>query len=473
MNKRYVLITALSATVLLNGCTATRVIDSVPLTVPNDWHHVDTHRAAPIDLKSWWRGFRDPLLNDLITQALAANHDIKIAKARVREAATGVTVAESALYPGIELFTSGGREKTLDRIVGVPGRQGLELMAPTADAVSGGLAARWEVDLFGGRHLEAEAASAQAKGSEEALRAVQVALLAQVATNYLELRGVQKRLGILLENIDVQREQLRALQIFNRAGLAGATDVARREALLHGTEAALPVLSMSAATLIHRLGVLSGKPPENLEKRLVHALEQAPAMPDIPKYLPSTLLLQRPDLRLVQTEVSAAAANLGAVRTDLFPKLVLSASGGLGALAAGGFPSLAESVYTLGSGLSAPIFNAGRIQAHISAADARLAQAAANYEKTFLLALEDVENAFVAHTASVERHKQLSEAETAAVQAYRRTDALYRHGAKDYLSVLDTRHDRLATLDERARAETALYVSIVSLYRAFGGGWTG
>jgi len=242
---------------------------------------------------------------------------------------------------------------------------------------------------------------------------------------------------------------------------------------MQSAEAALPVLKMSEATLIHRLGVLSDKPPEKLENRLLHALDQAPGMPDIPQLLPSTLLLQRPDLRLAKSGVSVAAANLGAARADLFPKLMLSASGGFGALAAGGFPSLAESVYTLGSGLSAPIFTAGRIRAQISAADARLDQAAANYEKTFLLALEDVENAFVAHTTSQERHKQLSAAEMAADKAYRRTDALYRHGAKDYLSVLDSLHDKQLIEDERAKAETSLHISIVSLYRAFGGGWSG
>ncbi len=165
------------------------------------------------------------------------------------------------------------------------------------------------------------------------------------------------------------------------------------------------------------------------------------------------------------------AAGLGAARADLFPKLVLSASGGFGALAVGGFPSLAESVYALGSGLSAPIFNAGRIQAHITAADARLDQVAANYEKTFLLALEDVENAFVAHAASMERRNRMIEAETAAEQAYRFANALYQRGANDYLSVLDAQRSKLAVADERAKAETAERVSIVSLYRAFGGGW--
>jgi len=204
----------------LVGCTPTRVDDHVPLATPKDWRHVSKTRttADPADLKTWWRGFKDPLLNELIDRALVANHDLRIAKARVREARAMVVVADSALYPSLDLSASGGREKRIDRIVAVPGQQGIELTTFTADAVTGGLAARWEIDVFGARHLQAEAAAAQAEGAEESRHAVQVGLLAQVATNYLELCGVQERIGILRENIALQEEQLRVLQAFHRTG---------------------------------------------------------------------------------------------------------------------------------------------------------------------------------------------------------------------------------------------------------------
>lgn len=473
MNSGHLLAITVLSTVWLNGCTPTRVDGLVPVASPSEWRHGGIDRSSDTpDLKTWWQGFNDPLLNELIDRSLTANHDLKIAIARVREANAMVTVAESALYPSIDLFASGGREKRIDRIVGVPGKQGIELLIPTADAVSGGLSARWETDLFGGRHLDAEAASAQANGSAEALHAVQVGLLAQLATNYLELRGVQLRIGILQKNIELQREQLRAVRAFYRAGLSKESDTARQQTLLHSTESALPILANAEKNLIHRISVLLGEAPDNLENRLIVVSPLPKYSPNIPRLLPSDLLTQRPDLRLAQTEVSAAAATLGSAKADLFPKLVLSANGGFGALAVGGFPSLAESVYALGSGLTAPIFNAGRIRAHIAAADARLGQVAANYEKTFLLALEDVENAFVAHRSAIEHNEQLNQAKIAAEKAYRLTEALYRQGASKYLTLLDAQRSKLAVSDERAKAETALQVSMVSLYRAFGGGWT-
>lgn len=472
MNSRYLTPLALLSLVWLSACTPTRVSNQVPIDSPAQWQHApNAQSAGTADLKTWWQGFNDPLLNELIDKALAANYDLKIATARVREANAMVTVAEAALYPSLDFSLSGGREKRIDRIVGVPSGQGIKLITPTADAVSGGLAARWEIDLFGGRHLEAEAAAAQAEGSQEGLHAAQVGLLAQVATNYLELRGVQQRTGILQKNIELQRERLRTLQAFLKAGLANEADIARQQTLLQGTEATLPILVNAEKNLIHRLGVLLGEPPESLEYRLAVVGPLPKQAPTMPSLLPSDLLAQRPDLRLAQTEVSAAAASLGSAQADLYPKLVLSASGGLGALAVGGFPSLAESVYALGSGLSAPIFNAGRIRAHIAAADARLSQVAANYEKTFLLALEDVENAFVAHRSARDRFGQLTEAEGSAEKAYRLVDAMYQRGAGDYLVVLDAQRSKLAVSDERTKAETEVSVAMVSLYRAFGGGW--
>ncbi|UVT18797.1 MAG: TolC family protein [Nitrospira sp.] len=458
----------------LGGCTPTRVSDHLTLVVPEHWQNApDTQPVwASKNLSEWWKGFGDPVLNDLIGQALAANHDLRLAKARVREAKAMVIVTESALYPSIDFFSFGGREKRIDRIVGVPGQQGIELITPTADVITGGLAARWEVDVFGSRHLEAEAAIAQSAGTEEAHRAVQVGLLAQVATNYLELRGIQQRTNILQDNIQVQRERLRALQAFYKAGLVNDMDVARQESLLHNTVGTLPVLTSTAKNLMHRLSVLLGETPARLEERLTHSMPLTVTMPSIPTLLPSSVLEQRPDLRLAHTEVSAAAASLGAARANLLPKFVLSASGGFGALAVGGFPGLAEGVYALGAGLTAPIFNAGRIKAHITAADARLDHVAANYEKTFLLALEDTENAYVAHTAALERRDQLVLAETAAERSHTHAQAFYQRGAADFISVLDAQRTKLSTSDERTQAETAVRVSLVSIYRAFGGGWS-
>lgn len=458
---------------MLVACTPTRVDPKVPLPEVHGWQNgpATNGTANNSSLTSWWRGFRDPLLNELITEAMTANQDLRIAKARVKEVQQIVTIAESALYPNVEIAANGGREKSINRVFAVPGAKGFDLITPAGNAFSGGLSARWEIDVFGGRHLEAEAVSAQAAANVEGERAVLVGLLAQVATNYLELRGAQARLRLLEETIALDHEQLRVLRTLFKAGLARDFDLSRQETQLKVSQAGLSTLTAVVDTLIHRIAVLIGTSPDRLKTRVASAMPVPEASPELPKLLPAQILEQRPDLRLAKAEVDAEAANLGAAQANLYPRLILSTSGGFGALAVGGFPSLAEGVYGLGAGLSAPIFNAGRIKAQIAMADARLEQAAASYEKAFLTAIEDVENAYVQHRSATERRQVLIQAETAAGKSCGEVDALFRRGALELLVVLEADRSKLRISNERIRAETDIAVAMVSLYRAFGGGW--
>ena len=474
MDTRYFMKVAALISTLLGGCALNPVSHKVEVPTPALWQNAPMGDTTmdPADLARWWKKFQDPLLDELVLRALAANHDLKIAAARVREARALVTVAESVLFPTIDANVNGGRQKRIERVIPVPGPQGVDLVVPRVDAVSGELGLTWEVDVFGGNRLEAQAAAAQALGAEEGRRAVQVGLLAQVATSYLDLRGAQRQTAILRENIAVQRERLRLLQAFFRAGLSTELDIARQQTLLRTTESTLPVLNHLIAMLIHRLGVFLGEPPHTLETQLGKAAPLPPALPNLPGLLPSDLLQQRPDLRRAQAEVTAAAASLGAARADLFPKFFISLSGGIGALSLAGLPSVAaQGIYALGSGITAPIFNAGRIRANITASDARLAQVAASYEQAFLTSLEEVENAYVAYTSARQRREDLRQAVDAARRAYRVAEAFYRRGVTDFLSVLDAQRAKLSAEDEQAKAETAVTVAMVTLYRAFGGGW--
>ena len=463
MKRTFRLSAVLLACVWLGGCSITPVRDKVSVNVPAQWSNAPAadNAATTQDLVRWWKDFNDPLLDELVTRALAANHDLKIAAARVREARAFKTVAESVLYPTIDATASVSRNKSFERLP----------KSPIANKWSVGLEAAWEIDLFGGNRFDAKAASAQAQASEEARHAVQVGLLAQVATNYLELRGAQKQTAILKENIAVEREQLRLLEARYRAGLATELDIARQQELLHASEGALPLLANVTATLIHRLGVLLGELPGNVEALLGPPAPPPTALPKIPGLLPSDLFAQRPDIRRAQAEVMAAAAKLGSAKTDLFPKFVLSANGGRSALDISQQPLGIGNVFALGLGMVAPLFNAGRIRANIEAADARLSQVAASYEKTYLTALEEVEDAFVAHTTTRERRDELTQAAEAAARAEHLAQEFYKRGVTDFLAVLDSERVKLTAEDERVKAETAVSVSMVSLYRAFGGGW--
>jgi len=464
----------LLALLVLAACTPASVRDkAVPSAVPDAWHHADSLPGNGVtqNMQNWWRGFHDPLLDELIDKALKANQDLKIAVARMRQARAMVVVAESVLYPSIDFSTQGGRQKQLTQIFPVPSANGVTLFTPEVDVVSAGLSAKWEIDMFGANQLVAEAAKARAQGAQEWLGAAQVGLLAELATAYLELRGIQNQTEVFNKAIGLHRKRLKLLQEFYKVGLSNDIDIGRQQAMLHTVEANLSSLTQALEILVHRLGVLTAQQPDSLQMRLNQAPSHAVTLPKLPKLMPGDLLLQRPDLRLAQTEVTAAAANLGKAKADLLPKFNLAVSGGYGTLALGGFPALAETVYALGAGLSAPIFNAGRIRAFISAADARLDEVASAYEKALLIAMEDVENAYVAYASASDRKGRYIQADQEAGLALAKSDAFYQRGLVNYLSVLDVQKEQLAIAQERVKSETAQAVAVVSLYRAMGGGW--
>jgi NodT family efflux transporter outer membrane factor (OMF) lipoprotein len=438
------------------------VSDDVTLAIPERWENTDSSGRSirREDLANWWRGFGDADLDELVRVALAANHDLKLARERVREARAGEVVALSQLFPTVNLTAAKTRSKDITRPI------------PIVNNETAGLVASWEIDLFGGNRLETEAASAQALAAEESHRAVLVGLLAEVARNYLQLRSVQEQIQVLERNIAVQQESLRLIEARFAAGLASAFDVSRAKTLLKTSESSLPALQADAATKTHRLGVLVGEQPAYIGRSLASAKPLPALTPAIPDLLPSELLTQRPDLRRARQLVTAAAASAGAARTDLFPAFLLSTSIGRQSAQLGSLPWRSAGVFALGAGLVQPLFNAGRIRAGIDAADARFAEATVVYEKSFLEALEDVENAFVLNKTSRERQENLAIATESAERAQSQASVLYEKGVVDYLAHLDAQRTALASEDALIRALADVALSLVGLYRAFGGGWS-
>ena len=456
------LATAFVAVLASTACTVTRVNDEVTLPVPERWENADlsARSISREDLANWWTGFGDADLDELIRAALAVNHDLKLARERGREARAGEVVALSQLFPTVNLTAAKSRSKDITRPI------------PIVNNENAGLVASWEIDLFGGNQLEAEAAAARALAAEESRRAVLVSLLAEVARNYLQLRSVQEQIQVLERNIAVQQESLRLIEARFGAGLASAFDVSRARTLLKTSESSLPALQADAATKIHRLGVLVGKQPADIGRALASAKPLPASIPAIPALLPSELLTQRPDLRRARKLVTAAAASAGAAKADLFPTFLLSTSVGRQSAQLGSLPWRSAGVFALGAGLVQPLFNAGRIRAGIDAADARFAQATVVYEKSFLEALEDVENAFVLNRTSRERQENLAIATDSAERARSQASVLYEKGVVDYLALLDAQRTALASEDALIRARADVALSLVGLYRAFGGGWS-
>jgi len=456
----YVLVVLL----LLSGCAVKSKVQTSTSRVPTRWSEPASHGVA-VDSRAvseWWKTFQDSTLDSLIDRAVPANLDLRIAAERVTEARAARGVSKSALLPSVG--TSGSYTRFRGGIA--QGRAPFE-----TSIFQVGFDASWELDFFGGLRHGVDAATADLRAAEESRRDVQVTVLAELGRNYLEVRGLQKRLQIARSNIETQQQTLDLTRVRYKAGLATDLDVARAAAQLATTQAAIPSLEESLAIGTHRLGVLLGEEPGALRAELEKEAPLPSVPSSIPIGLPSDLLLRRPDVRQADAEVAAATARVGVARSDLFPKFTLTGLMGRQATSVGGLTLGVGNFFSFGPGVRLPIFTGGRIRSNIAVQDARLQQAATQYENVVLKSLEDVENALVAYSREQERRAKLQQAVDESRRAVELANELYLRGLGDFLSVLEAQKTRFELEDELTQSETSVVVNLVALYKSVGGGW--
>jgi NodT family efflux transporter outer membrane factor (OMF) lipoprotein len=339
------------------------------------------------------------------------------------------------------------------------------------DTWQAGFDASWEIDFFGGVQRSIEAARADEQASVEARRDALVTLLAEVARNYIDLRGSQRELAIARENVRSQQDTVELTRSRFQAGLTSDLDVARAEALVATTQSQIPPVETAIQQDIHRLSVLLGQAPGSLEQELSEPRPMPSAPPEIPVGIPSELLRRRPDVRQAERQLAAASARIGSATAELFPRFALT--GGLG-LAAGHPEDVFKTssvYYSVGPAINWRIFDSGRIRANIQVENAREQEAAAQYQSVVLRSLEDVENALVAYAHERTRWQSLEQAVNANRRAVELANQLYIKGLTDFLNVLESQRNLFASEDQLAQSERTVSADVVALYKALGGGW--
>ncbi|MBI2733465.1 MAG: TolC family protein [Aquabacterium sp.] len=468
----------------LGACTTIKVDMPADVTTPKAFDHApsaSSPEAAPNgDIASWWHTIPDPTLIQLIDQGLSANPDIRAAIARVREARTVVTTAESALYPTLMAYGATGRQK-FDEVspptVPLPVPVNLPpVNVPISSFNGSGFAAAWEVDIFGSRRSDAEAARQAALAYEEKLHGAQMMVVGDIASNYIEARSLERRMDVLARSITTAQRLQRYAQGRFDAGQANRYDVDRSKAAVEALSAMQAPLESLLGARLRRLAVLTGQVPETL-KALPRPTTSAPAdasvIPDkLPGVLPSDVLERRPDVRGSANVVRAMAARLGSAKAEVLPKFYLGFLSNDGHLEIGNLPSVSSSFTAWGAGVKLPIFAGGRIQANINASDARLEAAAAQYEQAVMGALEDVENAYSARRALDQRAQQLTTAWRTSADGAVHAEKLFNEGTGLLQPVLEAQLGALQREDDLIQAQTARALTTVLLYKAIGGGWT-
>lgn len=453
-----------------------------------------TDQTQVQDVSRWWEAIGDTFLTQLIEQGLQSNTDIRIAVERVKEARSTVTMAESALFPTFDLVGGASRNRIENNAIGpfgpfgptspiaapipLPALPALTIPGNTqfATLAAGGLAATWEVDIFGSRRSDRDAARQAVLGMQERQHGAQMAVAADIATNYFEARSIERRQQVLETSITVaQRLQQYAQGRFD-AGQATRFDVDRARTQVEAISSLRAPLQSLLSSRLRRLAVLTGRTPESLSKLPAQipypALTSNPISTALPTVVPSDVLERRPDVRGTANLVRAQAAKLGSAKADLLPKFYVGFLAQDGHIEISGLPSATPNLLGLTAGVKLPLFDAGRIRANIAATDARLQAAGIQYEQAVLSALEDVENAYGARRALDERADKLGSAWKIAQEAADHADHLFQEGTGLLQPVLEAKLQALQREDDLIQTQTARALTTVLLYKAVGGGWT-
>lgn len=451
----------------LAGCTTVGPDYRTPtLDVPAHWIEADaTMSDGDYDgLRTWWRAFKDPLLDRLVDQTLTHNQDLDIALARLRQArAERVQIASGAM-PEVSVGAAGEA---------VRGSKALS-------AQSGGKArtwhlgfdASWELDLFGGTRRAVEAADAGIQALAEDHRALQVSLVAELVSDYAGLRAAQLRLAIAQDNIHTLTEAERLAERAHLSGLGTLADVTQARAEREMAEAQPPLLEADIASFSHAIGVLAGGFPGDWHADLATPAPALPMPADLPLSLPSDVIRQRPDLRADERRLAAATAQIGVAETARFPTFRIPLGIGTTASVIHDLFSDASLAWSAAMQGSQSLYDAGRARAGVTAAQANADAVQRVYERDVRSALRDVEDALTAWTSERQRQAALQKAVADSQQALEQATQLYARGLSAYLPVLVAQRSLNQARDALALSQLAQLQGGIGLYKALGAGWS-
>jgi NodT family efflux transporter outer membrane factor (OMF) lipoprotein len=494
--RRLALLAALLGATALGGCTVGPDFQPPDWTSPASWfagpkQAVKTPPsipvAEPID-PNWWTLFNDPVLTRLEQRVAGENLDVKVAGIRMAESRAQLGIARSAQFPTLNANGSYVRQQ--------PSNNGIFAVAPNAagatgasgargattggisgrnlqpfDLFQGGFDASWEVDLWGGVERSVESATASSEAANEAQRSALLSSLAEVARDYVQLRGAQAQLAIARENVSTARQSLNLTQQRAAGGVTTDLDVANASAQLRTTLSQIPSLEQQEAQLINALSLLLGQPPNALREELATSKPVPPVPPRVPVGLPSELARRRPDIRQAEAQLHAATADIGVAQANFYPSLNLTGSVGLQSLQFGKLFDVKSKQYAVGPGLTIPIFQGGQLRATLELRKAQQQEAAITFQKTVLQAWHDVDNALTAYKAEQTRRDELILAVADNRRALGLAQSRYQQGVADFLTVLDAERSLLSTQQQLADSTTTVSSNMVALYKALGGGW--
>lgn len=415
---------------------------------------------------TWWRRLNDSTLNNLIVQATDQNKDIAVAKSRLLEARALWREAQFDFAPTVT--ASGSYNTTLNGA-----STNAAFRGRSVDFWRTGFDADYELDLFGRVRSSVKAAKATNAAAEANVQDLLITLQAEIAVNYLELRGAQAQLNVARENAGNQADAMRIAEASLKGGRGTQLDVARASALWNATQAQIPSYEESVAKSIHRIAVLCGLNPSELRPSLQKSSRQPSVPSKVTILKPTELLRRRPDIRIAENALAAETARVGIAVADLFPRVSFGGRLNLEGQTLASISKYGSNAYSFGPRISWAFLNLGRVRQQIKAAGHRADAALSTYEQTVLRALEEAENALTSYDRERVRLHHLEASAASAREAATLARQRYQDGIADFLTVLDAERVALAAQNDIVLSRTRATAAWVRIYKAMGGGWNG
>ena len=474
--RRYVLLAA--ALPVLAGCTKlgpdferpeawwkpVSWFTTAPVTPPAPRASIPV--AEPFD-PAWWKVLNDPVLNAMQEQLATANLDLRTADFRLAQARAQLGVTEAAMGPNVNANASYARARASQR--GTVGRVARSF--EPYDLFQYGLDLSWEIDLWGRVARLVEAGEAQLAAVEEAKRDLLVSSSAELARSYIALRGVQRKVAITRQNLQIARQNQALTRDRAAGGLTTDLDVANASSQVASVEAQLPGLEEQQARLSNAVAYLLGEQPGARLAALAVPRAAPVVPPRVPVGVPGDLARRRPDIRQAEANLHAATAGIGVARADFFPRVTLNGFGAIQGLNVSNLRDSAALAYSFGPSISLPIFEGGRLRRTLELREAQQQEAAIAYQRTVLVALHEVDNALTAYGTEQRRRDRLAQAVAESRRALGLARMRYEQGVADFLQVLTAQRALLAAEQDLADSTTNVSLNLVQLYRALGGGW--
>ncbi len=448
---------------LLTGCMVGPDYTRPSIDVPSAFLY-EEKEARDTANTEWWKQFQDPVLDALIAEALANNRNVRIAAANIEQAAAVLTQTRSSLFPQVGYSGSATKERGSE-LGATPVPQGIPNPQTSYQTLA---SASWEIDLWGRIRRLTEAAQANLLATEEARSGVVLSLVSSVASDYIQLLGLDEQLVISKRTMAAYAESVRLFELQFKYGQVSQMNVEQARTQYETAAAAIPQIESQIAQTENALSILLGRNPGHISRgKKINEL----AAPAVPAGLPSDILVNRPDIRQAEQELIAANAQIGAARALYFPTISLSGAFGFASSDLSNLFKGPARVWSYAGSFTGPIFTGGAISGQVRQAEAGRKAALFNYELAIQSAFSDVENALVTRRKLVEQIRAQERLVKASSEYVRLARLQYDAGYSPYSTVLQAEQQLFPAELNYAQYRASLFTSLVNIYKAMGGGW--